>query len=518
MAPGSGGAWYLGIDIGTGSCKSVAIDPAGVVLGLGASAYEQAGTDRGWKEQDPQALVVAMVTSARAAIEQAQVSGSACQGLSLGGAYHSLMAVDRSGRPLTGVSTWVDDRATSQAAAVRQAGHAQALYRQTGCPVHSMYPLYKLIWLRESQPETFQRAARFISGKEYVYERLTGEPLVDFGIAAGSALLNTHSLDWNPLSLDLAGIEPARLSILCDPTHVIDRLNPELAAEMGIPATTRLVAGSADAVNSSLGAGATVPGTATCMIGTSGAFRIVAAEPLLDPQARSWCYAIDPGHWLVGGAINNGGLSLSWWRSVLNQALILAGEGSQIPFEELVALASEADPGAGGLICLPFFAGERSPYWNMNARAVFFGMSLQHDLRHLTRALLEGVAYRLRSVQEVLVELGAHIHQVMASGGFTQSHTWPQILADVLQSTLLVPESGETSSLGAAYWALLGTGQVQTIADLHTLVRVGQRYEPDPRAAAVYDTQYPLYQELYAVLRPAFEKIARPKSGSGGDP
>ncbi|HLE91569.1 MAG TPA: gluconokinase [Anaerolineales bacterium] len=500
--------WFLGIDLGTGSCKSIIVDEQARQLGFGAGSYARRETTGKWDEQDPQELLSAMIQSVRSAIQDAGVDPSACQAFSIGGAYHSLIAVDKSDKPLTGVITWVDDRAMKQAQAVRDAQQAVEIYKQTGCPVHGMYPLYKMIWMREEQPQIFQQATRFISAKEYVTKQLIGDYLVDIGIAAGSALLNTNSFAWNPLSLDLAGIRPDQLSPLVDPRQVVKGLRAELAAQMGIPKETPLVLGSADAVNSSLGAGAVLPGQATCMIGTSGAFRIIAPRPMLDEQARTWCYAIDEGHWLVGGAINNGGLALTWLRDALNQLMQTQTNETRITFDDLVASALQIPPGADGLICLPFFAGERSPYWNMKARGVFFGLTLSHDARHMARALMEGVGYRLRSIRDVLDELGTGVHEIRASGGFTHSDLWPQIIASVLNHDLTIPASGETSSLGAAFWALLGSDVVERFEDLHSLVEITKTYSPKPKEADLYDSLYRIYMELYFQLGKLFDQIS----------
>ncbi len=508
MAENMHADWFLGIDLGTGSCKSIIIDEHGQVLGFGVGKYIRRESTGQWEEQDPQELLSAMIKSVKVAIQDAGVNPLACHAFSIGGAYHSLIAIDKSDRPLTGVSTWVDERATKQAQNVSKQGLAVEIYQQTGCPVHSLYPLYRLIWLQEEHPELFHQAIRFISAKEYVVKQLTGEYLADIGVAAGSALLNTHNLEWNDASLDLAGIRLDQLSPLADSRAVLKCINPELATQMGIPKETPLILGSADAVNSSLGAGAVLPGQATCMIGTSGAFRIIAPRPMLDGQARSWCYAIDEDHWLVGGAINNGGLALTWLRDAFNQLLQNQTKESRLSFDDLVASASQVSPGADGLICLPFFAGERSPYWNMNARGVFFGLSLDHDARHIARALMEGVAYRLRSLGDVLDNLGADVKEVRASGGFTHSDLWPQIVASVLNQDLAVPASGETTSLGAAFWALLGSDVVERFDDLYPLVKITNTYCPDSKDAHLYDSLYEIYMDLYFQLTEAFERVS----------
>jgi gluconokinase len=365
-----------------------------------------------------------------------------------------------------------------------------------------------LIWLREEKPHIFERAVRFISAKEYVLHRLTGEYLIDYSVAAGSGLLNTHTLEWNTPSLELAGIRLNQLSPLVDPRDSITGLNPQLANQMGIPRDTPIVLGSADAVNSSLGAGAVQWNQATLMIGTSGAFRIISPNAMLDDKVRTYCYAIDHDHWLVGGAINNAGLALTWLRDASNRMLDGLAKDVRISYDDLIASASQVPPGAEGVICLPFFAGERSPYWNMNARGVFFGLSLNHDARHIARALMEGVAYRLRSIGDVFADLGVALTEIRASGGFTHSDLWPQIVSSVLGQDIVVPASGETSSLGAAFWALLGSGVVKEFNDIHPLVPINKIYHPNDQETALYEEIYRIYLQLYFHLRESFDQVS----------
>lgn len=502
-------AWFMGIDLGTGSCKSAVVDRKARVLGFGVGEYTAADAQDRWQEQDPEVILAACFASVRIAVADAGVAPENCGGLSLGSALHSLMALDERGDPLTGVMTWADGRAVSQSARIRESAVADRLYRETGCPVTGMYPLYKIMWLRENRPEIFRRTRRFVSIKEYVFFRLTGEFRIDYSLAAGSGMLNAHCLQWNPLCLDLAGIGDDRLSPLFPPLSVHEGLNPDLARGMGIPADIPVVLGSSDAVNSSLGAGAVGPGQATCMVGTSGALRVISPRPVLDAKARSWCYAIDEAHWLVGGAINNGGVALSWLKDGLNQAFAHLPPDSRLSFDDMLTLAGQAEPGAGGVICLPFFAGERSPNWNLNARAAFFGMTICHDMRHLCRSLIEGIAFRLRNLHDVLTEMGIETRQIIASGGFTKSDLWLQVVADGMNRELHVPPWSETSALGAALWPLLAAGAAKTLEEIGALVETGSTCRPIAANAAVYDRIYPLYLRLYQALAPSFDEVAK---------
>ncbi len=500
--------WFLGIDLGTGSCKTVLVDERGRVLGFAARDYSGTATLERWQEQNPQELWRAAVASVRDAICRANVAAQACGGLSVGGALHSLLALDWRGEPLTGVITWADGRAALQAETVRRRSLAEHLYQLTGCPVHGMYPLYKIMWLSQEKPEVFSAAWRYATAKEYVLYRLTGEYMVDYCLAAGSGLLNTHSLAWEPLSLETAGIRNDQVTEPQSPLTVVRGLEPDAARQLGLPSDVPVVLGSADAANSNLGAGAVQPWQATCMVGTSGALRVICPQPVIDPERRTWCYVVDRGHWLVGGAINNGGVALAWLRDCLNQAFGAVSPGPPLSFENLLTLASRAPAGAGGVICLPFFAGERSPNWNLNARAAFFGLNLSHGAPHLCRALVEGIALRLKDLSAVLGKVGIDTRQVIASGGFTQSDFWLQVVTDALDCEVIVPEWGETSSLGAALWALLGTGRIAGLENLGTVAPAGRVFRPGTVGAALYNRIYPLYLKLYQATRESFDGVA----------
>ena len=500
--------WFIGIDLGTGSCKSIVVDEKARVLGFNSVEYSGLQAQDRWQEQDPKQLLKAAVLSAKGAVVASDVRPETCAGLSIGGALHSVLALDRRGDPLTGVFTWADGRAVEQSRALKGQPVAKQLYQETGCPVHGMYPLYKVLWLRDKRRDVFEKAWRYVSAKEYVFARLTGEYLADYCLAAGSAFLHTRTLRWNPLCLELAGIREEQLSTLCSPFTVHRGLNPEFADVIGIQEDVPVVVGSSDAANSNLGAGAVHPWQATCMVGTSGALRVISPHPILDEKARSWCYAVDQSHWLVGGAINNGGVALSWLRDCLNQALSELSPGQSLTFDDVIALAETAKAGAGGVICLPLFAGERSPNYNLNARALFFGMTLDHGVKHLARALLEGIAFRFRSLKEVLIDVGVDVRQILASGGFTKSPLWLQVMADALDRELMIPAWGETSALGAAFWAVLSARGETALEKAGVFVKPGESCRPNPESVEIYNRMYPLFERLYRSLEENFDDVA----------
>lgn len=493
--------YVIGIDLGTGSCKTVILSLNGVILGFGSSDYKAGDVHTQWEEQPPDSILGGMISSVRAAVQTAKVLPKSCKGISIGGALHSLLVLDDKGTPLTGVMTWADRRAAKQSEQMGSLFNMSALYARTGCPNHPMYPITKIVWVKEERPDIFEKAAWFISAKEYVVWKLTGRRVVDYAIASGTGLLHQYTLDWDETALEIASLRQEQLFEPCSPDTLIGRVNKNIAKQMGMSAEVPVFLGSADAVNSNLGNGTMFPNQGTCMVGTSGAVRIISPRPVFDKKGRIWCYGIDSAHWLIGGAINNGGLALSWFKDALNQGRSIE---ETVGFEDLIRWAESIPPGASGVICLPFFAGERCLHWNANATGGFFGLSIQHDQRHLARAILEGVAFRLRSVLDVLQTVVGELNEIRASGGFTKSELWLQITSDVFNKEILLVTSGETSALGAAFWAFLGIGEVNRLEDLCSLVKVTKRIKPDPDRNELYERVYIKYCQLYSTLSPFF--------------
>lgn len=497
-------AWFLGIDLGTSSCKCALIDNQSNLLALVNVPYPDTASKTDWKTQNPESIYRGLIQAVQRGVDQAGVSPRKCQAVSIGCALHGLLVLDAQGDPLTPIMTWADDRAAAQAAAVAGTPQGRDLYQQTGCPPHGMYPLYKIRWLQDQQSALFNQAARLVSVKEYLIARLAGEFMVDYSLASGTGLLDVHSLEWHAGALRAAGVGEGQLSPLVGPGTRLKINQADFLEKTGLPPDLPLVLGSSDAVNSNLGAGAVRPTQATCMIGTSGAYRILAPEPILSPDASTWCYCLDEQHWLVGGAINNGGLSLAWFKGMLeswpevNQEITIPG---------LLTLAEQSPAGSLGLICLPLFSGERSPGWNLQARGTFFGISMEHDLRHLSRSLLEGIGYRLRILDETLRVISGDIDEVRASGGFTRSSFWTQLTCDILNRPLSVPRIGDTSAFGAALWALLGVDENLTLQELGSRAALETHYHPQADQVKLYDQIFPLTKQLYTAVNPLFSPV-----------
>ncbi len=501
--------YAIGIDLGTSSCKTIIIDQNGKPLSFGSANYVFPGKNFSWIEQPPDILYRAVIKSLKSAINNFPTNRSMneCIGMSIGGALHSVLSLDQNDKPISNVITWADSRSFQQTELLAAITNPHDHYMNSGCPNHPMYPISKIKWMQQNTPDQFNNSARFISAKEYITWKLCGEFIVDYATASGSGLLNIHTLDWEKNSLSFAGIKKNQLSVLASPAERIGVLRSDIAKQVGLPKNIPISLGSADAVNSSLGAASVTPEKLTCMIGSSGAIRTITKKPLLDQEERLWCYAIDPDNWLTGGAINNGGLAISWLCETLSH---IVQSRRQISFEQIMNWAEQAPPGSDGVICLPFFVKERSPYWNPNMRAIFFGLTLQHNHTHLARSIIEGIGFRLLSVLNAVQDLsGKERFEICTSGGFTKSSFWVQVLSDIFNQPMKIPSIGETSAVGAAFWVLISEGIVPKISDLVTLVQIDKTYYPNQMNYEIYKQNYRNYSEIYFSTRKIYDNIYR---------
>lgn len=497
-ARGEGGL-LVAVDLGTTSCRALVFDLEGRVHGQASRTYPLHTPRPGYAEQDPAELLAAADQVVPAALRQAGAHPDRVLGIALCTYLHAVVAQDRAGRCLTPAITWADGRSAPQVDAVRERGDWQDLYARTGCPPHPMYPLYKLMWLHRHRPDVTAAAARYASIKDLLVEHWTGEWVVDYGIASGSALFNLHALDWDPGALALAQVDRRQLPALVPTTQRLP-LAPAAAERLGLRPGTPVVVGAGDGVLSSLGTGGIEPGVLVAMVGTSGALRARVNRPLADPKARVWCYYLDRDAWILGGSLNNGGIVLRWVRDQLY--------GPDTPYEAVVAEAAQAPPGSGGLVFLPFLAGERSPGFNARARGVWFGLGLEHGRPHLVRSALEAVAYRLYSVLQPLEELAGPAREIRASGGFAHSSLWLQICADVFGRTVTVPAQTEGSALGAFVLGAVALGLVPGLDAVHRYIRMDRRLDPDPRHRDTYQALYGIYQRVYTAVQAEFRALA----------
>jgi gluconokinase len=496
----------IGLDLGTAGCRAALYDAEGRVVARADRGYRLSVPHPGWAEQDADEVVATAVDVLRDLVARFP-PGIRPRALGLSSVLHSVLPLDRERRALAPAITWADTRSAPQAERLRAQCDPTALYHATGCPLHPLYWPAKLQWLREHRPDVYRRARWFVSLKEHLLQRLCGRVAVDLSVASGTGLLDLRAKRWHPAALDLAGIREEHLSALVEPTTIVGEILPAIAEATGLPRGLPVVVGAADGPLASLGSGALGPGRMAATIGTSGAVRVVLREPRTDQQARTWCYYLAEGWWVAGAAINNGGIVYRWVRDHLFDWPD-APHGEDRRYAVMDELAEGVPPGSDGLLFLPFLAGERAPRWNADARGALLGLTLHHTRGHLVRATLEGVAFRMRSIADALEEAAGPPTEVRASGSFSRSRVWVQILADVLGRELLIPAVSDATAFGAAFLARRAMGDVDGLEEVRASCPIVEAFAPNPATRERYESLYRWYREAYAALQGTFAALA----------
>lgn len=497
----------IGLDLGTTNCKAVLLDADGRVCATASDGYRLQVPHPRAAELDIRHVWAAVQKVLRSVAEQGCQLSESCQpsGICFSGAMHSLFPVaDEAGTPIANAMTWADARATAVYRSLIADTDVHALYRRTGCPVHSTYHLQRLRWWDRVEPEQMQRAHLWVGIKDWVLHALTGVWASDLSLASTTGLLNLQSLTWDTGVLRLAGIQPDRLPRLVSPSAVVGGLTAEAAAATGLPAGLPVIAGGSDGAMASLGTGIATPGQMVITVGTSGAVRKVVAEPWFDPGERTFCYLLtdrvgsrdtvanpDPTPlWFIGGAINNGGLTLQWVREKLYPDLVGAAG-----YEQLAQDAASVPPGAEGVFLLPYFAGERSPHWAPKDKGMMYGLGMQHNRAHFARAAMEGVANCLADVWDALYGSETSNEIVRLMGGITRTPLWAQILADMLGAPLMALEVADTSATGAGLLGMHALGLIGA-DQMAATVESGPIYTPDLRRHQFYKQHHREYRAL----------------------
>ncbi|WP_460797526.1 gluconokinase [Microbacterium sp. GXF0217] len=489
----------IGVDMGTTATKAVAYTVDGEQVATASQGYPLEEPHPGHAVQDPELILGAVHQTVREVV--AEIGTARIAGLSFSAAMHSLMALDAQLEPITQVLTWADTRASVQAERIRASASGLELHRRTGTPVHPMSPLPKLVWFREQEPRIRQEAAIWANAKDWVLLRLCGALVTDHSLGSSSGLMDIHRLAWDEEALSLAGIRAEQLPELVPTTTVLDGLTEEASSAMGLPMSTPVVVGAGDGPLANLGVGAVRPGVAACSIGTSGALRVAVDRPVVDPRGGVFCYALTEDRWVIGGAINNGGVTLDWVRQEIAD--------DTTPIEELLDRAGEVPVGSGGLLMLPYLLSERAPHWSSIASGAYIGLTRAHTRDHLVRAAVEGVSLQLALVLQSMRAAGLEVDEIRATGGVIKHPLWQQTIADAFGAPIGLLAGQEGSGFGAALLGMQALGLIESIEVAAQLQPVERVVKPRPAESAVYRSLLPVFDEIYDALLPTFHRLRR---------
>jgi len=493
-------AHFLGIDVSTTATKALLIDPVGKVIAVHSTSYGFETPHPLWSEQDPGLWWHGAQKSIRGVLEKSGLDPAQINGVGLTGQMHGLVLLDAGGNVLRPAILWNDQRTQAQCDEIHRRIGRERFIRITGNLALTGFTAPKILWVRENEPESYARAAHVLLPKDYVRLKLTGEYAMDVADGAGTVLMDLHQRTWSQEVLSALDIPPSWLPPLFEGPEITGRLTAEAAQGTGLKPGTPVMAGGGDQAAQAVGVGAVEPGIVGLTVGTSGVVFATTPSALVEPQGRlhAFCHAV-PGRWHFMGVMLSAAGSLQWYRDTL---------APRMPFEELLQEAESVPPGSEGLLFLPYLSGERTPHPDPLARGAFIGLTVRHGRGHLTRAVLEGVAFGLKDCLALVRDAGpGEITQVRASGGGMKSPLWRQILASVLELELVTVNTTEGAAYGVALLAAVGAGQFPSVeAACAATVQVTAGASPLAAQVATYHQAYPLYQELYPALQPSFGK------------
>ncbi len=493
--------YFIGIDASTTATKALLIDEQGDVVAVAASEYGYETPRPLWSEQHPDLWWQGAAASIRQVMASSGVRADDVHGIGLTGQMHGLVLLDEAGQVLRPAILWNDQRTGAQCDEIRRRMGKKHLIEVTGNDALTGFTAPKILWVQEQEPEVWARTRHILLPKDYVRYKLTGDYAIDKADGAGMLLFDLKARDWSPEVLAALNIPAAYLP----PTHegpaITGYLAHDAAVATGLRVGIPVMAGGGDQAAGAVGVGAVQSGIVSLAMGTSGVVFATTSGPFIEPEGRlhAFCHAV-PGRWHFMGVMLSAAGSLRWHRDTLAPG---------VGYDDLLRPAADVPAGSEGLLFLPYLTGERTPHPDPLARGAFVGLTVRHGLPHMTRAVLEGVAFGLRDSFELIkTGSGAAITQVRVSGGGAKSPLWRQILADVMNAELVTVNTTEGAAYGAALLAGVGAGVWPDVdAACRRTITVTGSTAPDPAQVAAYAPAYARYCELYPALAPIFHRL-----------
>lgn len=483
---------FLGIDVGTGGSRAVLIDETGEISASETVEHIPFATPEiGWAEQNPEDWWRASSKAIQKVLQNESAENIAAIGLS--GQMHGAVLLDENNKVLRPALIWCDQRTQKQCDELTEKIGKQKLIELVSNPALTNFTLPKMLWVRENEPEIWEKVKTVMLPKDYVRFRLTGEKATDVADGSGTLLLDVQNRKWSDELLELIETDKSILPKLYESQEVSGEVSPKCAEETGLKIGTPVVAGAGDNAAGAIGMGLAKAGAVGVTIGTSGVVFAVTENPKIDLQGRihTLCHAI-PETWHVTGVTQAAGLSFKWFRENFAK-----GES----FDELVENASSIPAGSEGILWTPYLMGERTPHIDPDAKATLTGLSAKHTKAHVVRAILEGVAFSLRDSLEIYKSLDIPLESIRLGGGGAKSPLWRQIQADIYGQAVEILEAEEGAAFGAALLAGVGAGNWSSVEEAcGETIKIKERIEPNLEDQKILDEQYKSYGKIYSAL------------------
>jgi xylulokinase len=489
--------YILSIDVGTGSCKGVLFDTDFNVVATAKQAYETLYPHPGWAEQPADQWWQAVKDNTRELLEKSSADPSGIIAVGIDAFSTTVLPVDREGDPLRPGLIWMDRRAAKQAEWIaRHLG--EETWEINGNVSDAGNPAPKIMWIRENEPEVYEKTHMLLHANGYLVYRLTGEYSMDISEAGLSQLCNTGTGEYSDVLLDGCGIDREKLPPIYKCTDVVGKVTAEAAAETGLAEGTPVIAGSMDNVAAGLGAGVSKGGEVFISGGTVTTNNVCLDEPKYNPNLHIYPHIV-PGKWITAGGVDFGGAGIKWFNEE-----ILESEG----YAELDKLIDASITAQSSIIFLPYMVGQRCPVWNDNTTGVLMGLKPTTNRQDIVRALIEGTTYGSRHVLRIAEDEGVEIRNVKITGGSANSATWVQIFSDVLGKPIEIPGSVDLPPLGIAIAAAYGVGAICSFDEAIGRITVRDRFMPNAENHEYYSAMYAVFRNLYEHIKGEYDALA----------
>ena len=484
--------YYIGVDLGTSAVKLLLMEESGKIEKIVSREYPLYFPHPGWSEQNPEDWMkeaMAGIKELTSEIDRSQVAGIGC-----GGQMHGLVTLDEEDHVIRPAILWNDGRTGAETEYLNTVIGKDKLSQYTANIAFAGFTAPKILWMKKNEPENFAKVKKIMLPKDYLAYCMTGSFCTDLSDASGMLLLDVKNRCWSKEMLEICGITEEQLPKLYESWQVVGTLKPEISSELGLSADVKFVAGAGDNAAAAVGTGTVGDGQCNISLGTSGTVFISSKDFGVDENNALHSFDHADGRYHLMGCMLSAASCNKWWSEEILHTKDFAKEQ-----EGIVKL------GENQVFFLPYLMGERSPHNNPDARAVFFGMSMDTTREEMTQAVLEGVAFGLRDSLEVARSLGIKIERTKICGGGAKSPLWKKIIANVMNLKVDVPAVEEGPSMGGAMLAAVGCGaypDVETIAE--KFVHVVETVEPDPELVAKYEERYQKFKKLYPTMKELF--------------
>lgn len=503
-------AYVIGVDCGTSGTKTVLFDENGKVIASKTIEYPMYQPKNGYAEQDPADWSNAMINTIKAVMTQSGVSKDDVKGVGISGQMHGLVMLDKDGNVLRKSIIWCDQRTANEVEEMNQKLGEKKLIEITANPALTGWTAAKILWVKNNEPEIYEKCAHILLPKDYLRFILTGEFATEVSDASGMQLLDVPNRCWSDEILSALDIDKNLLGKVYESCEVTGEVTAKMAELTGLKAGTIVVGGAGDNAAAAVGTGVVEDGKAFTTIGTSGVVFAHTSNISIDPKGRvHTCCAAVPDSWHVMGVTQGAGLSLKWFRD--NFCNAEKETAALMGVDEYYLMDKEAETvpvGANRLLYLPYLMGERTPHLDPDARGTFFGLSAMHTKKDMLRAVLEGVSYSLRDCVEVFREMNINVSDMMACGGGGTSPLWRSMLADLYNCPVKTVVSKEGPALGVALLATVGAGIYSSVPEAcKAVIKTDKTQEPISENVPEYEKYYQLYREIYPALKASFKKL-----------